>query len=178
MLPDRFHSFETQEPFVTCLTCDQNLNTLEAPYTVSKIFRRGECVMEYAMCMPCRQGVARDFSEESQRTLEAFFDDKVNLAQRSLALEENESLEDWTKSCLVCKSLQNEETGYSLAAMAYRDTMIFDPFPMMVCGNCEEEIQGKLSKTTRERWNRFVGENFPGPPATADTPTGGVPVLI
>ena len=63
---------------------------------------------------------------------------------------------------------------YGLAAMCLGDEVMHD---LMVCGTCTERMQSLISPETRERWDRFVGENFPCAP-TASTPTpSGVPVF-
>lgn len=177
-LPPIFNSFETDEPFSSCLTCDRALADLDVPHTVSKIYKGAEVVMEYAMCHPCRMSLSEDFSEESRTAIHNFFNQHVRLTERSLALEGSESHTDWMRSCLTCGTIASEVSDYSIAALAFGEQMLFDPFPMMVCSHCEQTIQKQLSKETRDRWDRFIGENFDTPPSGALQPDGGVPVLI
>ncbi len=177
-VPPIFHSLEKDEPFSHCITCEKALHELSVPYTVSKVFKGPECVFEYAMCQPCRLEMSQSFSEESRKKIDDFFNQKVNLADRSLAMEGSEHHTDWMKSCLTCGTPANEVRDYSVACMAFSDTLVFDPFPMMVCSPCEQKIQKQLSKETKDQWDKFVANNFEGPPADALDPTRGVPVLV
>ena len=55
--------------------------------------------------------------------------------------------------------------------------MIYDPYPLCLCGRCEEAIQGLLSQKTRGMWDDFVDTHFDGPPANVeDLPVRGRPV--
>jgi len=35
---------------------------------------------------------------------------------------------------------------------------------VMICDKCESGLQDLISAQTRDRWNRFIDENFDGPP--------------
>jgi len=48
---------------------------------------------------------------------------------------------------------------------------------MMICSNCEEKVQERLSKSTRDQWDKFIFDRFEGPPADALKPDG-VPILV
>jgi hypothetical protein len=55
--------------------------------------------------------------------------------------------------------------------------MQYDPYPLCLCGKCEEEIQDLLSKKTRDVWDEFIETHFDGPPSsTRDLPVGGKPL--
>jgi len=176
-IPDIFHSLEHEKPFRKCLTCDANFHEISDPYTVTKVFRGPECVFEYAMCLPCRQKMADEFSEESRSRINNFFDRNKHIHARSERLADSDRTEDWIQECATCGKPLEELTNYSIACMGFGDTMVFDPFPMMVCSECEEDIQEKLSKTTRDQWDKFILDNFEGPPADALKPDG-VPILV
>jgi len=176
-VPPIFHSFEKDEPFSQCIHCEKSFDDLSVPYTVSKVFKGPECVFEYAMCQSCRAEMSETFSPESRQKIDTFFNNKVNLADRSLAMEDSENHTDWMRSCLTCGTPANEIKDYSMACMAFSGTLVFDPFPMMVCSQCERTIHKQLSKSTRDSWDKFVADHFEGPPADALKPTG-VPVLV
>ena len=61
--------------------------------------------------------------------------------------------------------------------MGFGHHMIFDPYPLMVCSDCEQAAQKLLSKSTRDQWDKFIFDNFDGPPADALKPDG-VPMLV
>lgn len=176
-IPPTFHSLEHDAPFRTCLTCEQDFEELEVPYTVTKVFKGPECVFEYAMCLPCRKKLAETFSQESQETMNAFFEQNPYLTKRSERLGESTDPERWTRECATCAKPLEELEDYSMACMGFGMEMVYDPFPMMVCSQCEQTIQSRLSKTTRDQWDKFILDNFDGPPADALKPDG-VPILV
>jgi len=176
-IPPFFHSLEHDGPFQTCLTCDRNFHEIDDPFTVTKVFKGPECVFEYAMCLPCRHNMAASFSEESRNRIEAFFEDNPHLKSRSDTLSGNQDHRDWTQHCATCRTPLSEITDYSVACMGFGDSMVYDPFPMMVCSDCENDIQERLSKSTRDQWDKFIFDNFDGPPADARIPDR-VPILV
>lgn len=176
-IPPSFHSLEHDEPFRRCLTCEGELQAMDHPYTVTKVFKGPECVFEYAMCLPCRRKLAKSFSEESQKTMQDFFEKNPHLPHRNERLTGQEDHQEWIRQCATCATPIEELTDYSLACMGLGSEMVIDPFPMMVCSRCEEDIQGRLSKSTREQWDKFILDNFDGPPADSLKPDG-VPILV
>ena len=176
-IPPPFHSLELDQLFQKCLTCDGDFHEISDPYTVTKVFRGPECVFEYAMCLPCRRKIASEFSAESRQNINNFFDQNAHLGTRSERLGESEDPAEWMNECATCRTPRHKLKDYSLACMGFGDTMVFDPFPMMVCSDCEHEIQSKLSKSTRDQWDKFILDNFEGPPADALKPDG-IPVLV
>ena len=53
-------SDETGEPFRHCVHCRMPLDEIDAPWLVNKEYRHGECVLEYAICQPCREAAAAE----------------------------------------------------------------------------------------------------------------------
>ncbi len=176
-IPPFFHSFEHDAPFQTCLTCERVFHEISDPYTVTKVFKGPECVFEYAMCLPCRQDMAASFSEDSRRRISEFFESSSHLKTRSQELGNSQDYQDWTKHCATCRLPSSEIIDYSIACMGLGHTMIYDPFPMMICSDCEQKVQERLSKSTRDQWDKFIFDHFEGPPADALKPDG-VPILV
>jgi len=176
-IPSTFHSAESDKTFTHCLTCEKSLEEISEPYTISKVFKNSECVLEYSMCHSCRIEMSQNFSAKSRQNIDTFFNQYVNLSERSEAMKSSQNYQDWIQTCLTCGAPMSEITDYSLACMAFDNQLIFDPFPMVICSACEQQIQEQLSKETRDQWDKFISANFEGPPANALQPTGGVPVL-
>ncbi len=65
-------SEETGEAFSHCLCCKLPLVEIAEPWRVNKEFARGECVLEYAICQPCRDFVTDQLSEESKEAVRGF----------------------------------------------------------------------------------------------------------
>ncbi|MGD1979788.1 MAG: hypothetical protein PVJ98_10365 [Akkermansiaceae bacterium] len=176
-IPPLFHSLEHDGPFRRCLTCGKDFREIDEPYNITKVFRGTECVFEYAICQSCRLEQLESFSEESRQTMEDFFEENEHLQSREERLEGNENYEDRIKECATCGTSLDELKEYSLGCVAFDDHMVVGHFPMMICAKCESELQSRLSKSTRDQWDRFISENFDGPPADALKPDG-VPMLV
>lgn len=176
-VPRIFHSFEFEGPFQRCLNCEENLDELAVPHMIQKSYLGPECIFEYAICMSCHGEMVESFSEESRLSLQTFMDSRVDHNARSERLAENEHHTDWLNECLTCQTPVQELRDYSIAALAFGDQMVFDPFPRMMCGVCEFKIQEQISISSRDQWDRFIRNNFEGPPAEALTPDGRIPVL-
>ena len=58
-------SEESGGAFTHCLCCKVPLVEIDAPWLVNKEFVRGECVLEYAICQPCRDRVTEELAEDS-----------------------------------------------------------------------------------------------------------------
>ncbi len=162
-IPDELHSEFEERPFHICTRCGESLVDFEEGYQISKVYRNGECIMEYAICLPCHSSMVAEFSADSRAKMEKFQAENFHHA-------------DGLFQCAVCAGKRTDEgpSEYGLAAMCLGDEVMHD---LMVCGTCTERMQSLISPETRERWDRFVGENFPCAP-TASTPTpSGVPVF-
>ncbi len=59
-------SVETGEAFSHCIRCELPLLEIDVPWLVNKEMVRGECVLEYAICLPCRDWVTAQLSEKSK----------------------------------------------------------------------------------------------------------------
>jgi len=174
-----FYSHETGEPFQSCIACGLPLDDPEVPYLVAKSFRGPECIFEYAICDLCRSTMAREFSEESRQRLAEFFQQRVNIGQRSALLTLGPVADPWIAACAACGTPRQDAASFSLGAVFLANEMIFDPYPLCLCGKCEEDIQNLISKKTRDIWDDFVETHFEGPPAhLLDLPAGGKPVLF
>ena len=177
--PD-FHSAETGEPFQVCISCGLPLrDDQERPYLVAKSYHRGECIFEYAICEDCRSNMAQEFSVESREALAGFFRERIRVEERSALLAHGNDPGPWLETCAACQTPRNQMESYSIGGLLLDGQMVFDPYPLCLCGKCEEEIQERLSKQTRGMWDDFMNTHFDGPPANAeDTPVTGRPVLI
>ncbi len=174
-----FQSDETGAPFAHCFACRLPLDGIGQPHLVSKSFHRGECVFEYALCEDCRGHLCEEFSEQSQQTLASYFLSRANLPERSEALGGNWSAEAWLEHCVLCKVLRSDTESYSVGGLFLANGILFDPYPLCICGNCEERVQECLSKATRDIWDDFLATHFDGPPANLqDLPVGGKPLLF
>ena len=150
-IPEVLHSFYEERPFLTCTRCGESLADFEEGYRISKNFKRGEVIIEYALCMPCLVRMLEESSEESKRNL-----DRV----------QQEHFRDVSgfDECAFCEKTRAEarDEEFGLAGICQGDRMVDSA---MICIDCMEAMHEVLSKETRETWDRFREENFPGVPA-------------
>ena len=174
-----FHSHETGEPFVNCISCGLNLDDPELPFLVAKSFRGDECIFEYAICEQCRANMAEEFSQESRQRLAGFFHQRVDLDHRARLAVLGPGPAPWIAHCAACRKSRDEMDSFSIGGLLLGSEILFDPYPLCLCGQCEEEIQEILSKETRDIWDDFVDTHFDGPPAhVLDLPIRGRPLVF
>ncbi len=150
-IPEVLHSFYEDRPFLTCTRCGESLAEFEEGYRISKNFKRGEVLIEYALCMPCLMRMLEESSEESKANLARFHEEH---------LREVSGFDD----CAFCEKTRDRARGeeFGLAGMCRGDRLLEGA---MICIDCMEAMHEVLSKETRETWRRFREENFPGVPA-------------
>ena len=155
-IPREFHSEYEERPFQSCTRCGEMLEEIADGYQLFKLYRRGEAIYEYALCHPCHTGVVKQFSDESKERLAEFHEHRVTL-----------NLGRW--KCAVCGNARGEdgEEEFSLTAACRARRLIHE---LMICGVCRREMQSLLSRETREVWDRFVDDNFPGVPEGTTAP--------
>lgn len=166
-----FDSAETGHPFNHCIDCGLPLLEIGAPWTVTKEFANEECVLEYAICMPCRDRLAARMSTESRARVEAFLESEIDWESRLSATMEHAGDPDpsrWLGTCAACGAPRQGLANHAISALFEADGRLqHGPLPLMLCGHCGERVQTLLSEQTRDVWERFVAEHFPGPPGEA-----------
>jgi hypothetical protein len=162
---DLFSDYE-ERAFRCCTRCGESLADFPGGFQISKAFKGGECVFEFALCDHCRTLMMEEFSTESKKRLGEFERESIQF-DRGLA------------ECAVCGAERDGLGEFTLTGVCAGDSLRHS---LMVCGGCADTAQGLLSDSTKDTWRRFVDENFPGPPPgdalpLEDEVTGGVPGL-
>lgn len=177
--PGLFDSVEEDGPFPRCLRCRADFIETGRSYFISKEFARGDCVLEYAICEQCRDEVSVELSEESRQHVQRLLEEEVDWDQRFERIYGATDISAWLGNCLFCHSLPDDQRGYGISGLFLNGLPMPGPFPAMICGNCAERMQSVLSKKTRDFWDRFSKEYFPGPPADlVDIPSPHMPALF
>lgn len=173
-IPEEFHCFETGQPFESCLECRLPLvDQVESPYYISKAFQRGETILEWALCGDCAQRFREDISAESRQQIEQFLANAEGSEGHLMR-----SPQEKTSYCFICTRDRKELDGFTIQAICSGRELMNMLAPLLVCHQCEEAAAELLSKATRDHYERFFADNFPGPPAEGvDLPTRK-PVLI
>ena len=149
-IPELLNSFYEERPFLTCTRCGESLADFEDGFRISKNFKKGEVLIEYALCMPCLMRMLEESSEESKRNLAKFHEDH----HRDVS-----GFDD----CAFCEKTRSEARGeeFGIAGVCQGDRMLDSA---MICIDCMEAMHAVLSNETTESWRRFREENFPGIP--------------
>lgn len=155
-IPRDLHCEYEDRPFRHCTRCGETLHDDHGGFQISKAYKNGECVMEYALCDHCRTTMMEEFSQESKKRLSEFQDDHVDL-ERGL------------QHCSVCGQGRdgNGTDDYVITGICEHESLLHS---IMICGSCADGVQGVLSSKTKDTWRRFVDENFPGPPSEGEIP--------
>jgi hypothetical protein len=150
-IPEVLHSFYQDRAFVSCTRCGESLADFEDGYRISKNFKKGEVLIEYALCTPCLLRMLEESSEESKRNLAKFHQER----QRDVSGFEE---------CSFCERTRAEarDEEFGIAGVCQGDRLLDSA---MICVDCMEDMYAVLSEETKEVWRRFREENFPGVPA-------------
>lgn len=155
-IPRDLHSEYEERPFQHCTRCGETLGDDRSGYQIVKAYKRGECVMEYALCSHCSLGMMTEFSQESKKRLADY-------------QHEHAHLDRGLHQCSICGSLR-DDSGMEDFVITGTCTGGMMRHGLMVCGKCGDGFQELISVQTRDTWRRFVDENFPGPPSEGEYP--------
>jgi hypothetical protein len=159
-----FDSVETDRPFETCRVCDQLLPLAADTWVVNKHYHRGECIMEYAVCEGCRDGVSGKFSEASKAAIRSFLEGGINWEERLHEWMLLERPEERLDSCVACRTPRDLMEGFTISAQFRHDCSLIDgALPLLMCSNCVAQVTASLSNESRKVWQDFVSEHFEGP---------------
>lgn len=155
-IPNELFSDYTDAAFSNCTRCGESLKDFPGGFQISKAWKRGECVFEYALCDHCRTQLMEEFSDESKKRLAKFERDNV-------------TFEGGLDKCSVCglERHAHNASEFVLTGVCEGDRLLHG---LMVCGKCGEKTQELISTHTRDTWRRFRDENFDGPPDPSSMP--------
>lgn len=146
-------------------------------HIVNQSYIGDECVFELAMCFECRETINSQLSEQSRVAMFDFMHDHTNIEKREKQLGSNSRTDAYITHCITCGKARDEAKSYTTSALFSGSHLIKGPFPMLICGACEEKITNTISEETRDFWDKFINKHFPGPPSEVTLPTGK-PILI
>jgi hypothetical protein len=170
-LDDWLGSEETGEAFSHCLCCKLPLVEIADPWLVNKEFRRGECVMEYAICQECRDQVTDELSEESKESVRGFLEREIDWEARMREFMLAPQVTDRFDACIACCAPRESLEGFGISALFDAGgSPVVGPLPLLICQPCVGRMTAGLSEESRGVWRRFLAENFEGPPGDTGFP--------
>ncbi len=165
-IPKELFSEYEERPFRCCTRCGETLPDFEEGYRISKVVKRGEVIFEYALCFYCLERMMEESSEESQKRLMDFQNERMR--------EEITGLDQ----CVLCERTRESlfPPEFALVAGCVGNGLLDSH---LICIHCMEDMSALVSEKTRSGWNRFVEENFPGIPSDfLPTPSEGTPAPV
>ena len=165
------YSEETGEPFSHCVSCHLPLLETAAPWLVNKEFQSGECVLEYAICQPCRDELSGQISEESKLAVRGFLEREIAWDERLGEFMGSHKLTDRLTRCIACRVLREDSGGHAISALFDSGgTLVTGALPLLMCQSCVARMTADLSAASRGVWRKFLENNFAGPPGGAGFP--------
>lgn len=158
-------SDETGEAFSHCVSCRLPLLEIDAPWLVNKDYFRDECVLEYAVCQPCRDRTSGGISEESKTAVRRFLETEIDWDARLAEFMASPDLVERFSRCIACRTPRELTDGYAISALCdSAGNLVTGPLPLMICRICINRMTESLSQQSRELWKQFLAEHFAGPP--------------
>jgi len=164
-------SEETGESFAHCLRCKVPLVEIDSPWLVNKEFFRGECILEYAICQPCRDLVTDDLSEESKESVRHFLEREIDWEERTKEIMLSHDPVSRLDECISCRTPRDQLAGFGISALFDSGGRLVEgPLPLMICRECISRMTAALSEESRAVWRKFLSDNFAGPPGDSEFP--------
>lgn len=169
-LPKSFHSEETDRPFVVCSDCHEPLAACEDGYVIQKVVRRGETIMELALCVACHDQLQASYSQESRDRIWNYYLDHGDIGGRlkkffPLPVGDPDL---WTNTCLTCGSARTSLDEYVIAGHVLDGLLVYGETPLMVCTTCLERIVELLSEQSRDTYDKWFDRVVPQAPEVID----------
>lgn len=167
-IEDWLKSEETGTSFTHCIRCNFPLLEIDAPWLINKDFTKGECLLEYAICQPCRDIVSEQISEESKKAVRDFLETEISWDQRIADFASDPDPASRFSHCIACESERSDSTGFAISALFDSSGQIdLGPLPLLLCHTCSERMTENLSEQTKGLWDEFMENYFDGPPSSA-----------
>ncbi|WP_338286109.1 hypothetical protein [Luteolibacter sp. LG18] len=172
-------SEETGEPFHHCIRCRLPLLEIDARWLVIKDYKHEECMMEYAICEPCRNQTSAGFSEQSKAAVREFLATRIDWDARVEDFMMDSTLESRFACCIGCRTPREHMAGYGISAL-FDPTgdLIEGPLPLLICDKCTRDLVSRLAPADLASWQDFISSHFEGPPGDGDWPGQGYSGLL
>lgn len=165
------NSEETGEPFAHCVRCRLPLLETATSWLVNKEFHRGECILEYAICVGCRDAVTKGISEASKAAVREFLEQKIDWEERCRTFALSTEVARHLDACVVCEVPREELQGFGISAhFDDEGQLVIGALPLLICQPCIGTITALLSDESREVWKKFVQSYLAGLPGSSPGP--------
>lgn len=157
-------SEETGKPFSHCMRCKQPLDAEREPWLVNKEYRMGECILEFAICRPCRGVVTEGLSPDSRESVKKFVEQEISPRGRVARGDLKNDFEGRFDTCVSCGRSREELERFGISALLDSFGLVAaDPLPLLICHFCTARMTEKISGHSKQVWGEFLGEHLEGP---------------
>ncbi len=161
---DWLGSDETGEAFSHCISCKFPLVEIDEPWLVNKEFMADECVMEYAICQPCRERIMNPMSESSKQAVRNFLEEAIDWEARVKEFMLAHDATSRFDQCIACRESRTRLINYGISALFDSGGILVEgALPLMMCQCCVDKITATLSPESRAIWQRFLASHFDSP---------------
>ncbi len=149
-------SDETDRPFAHCILCEQGLLEIGASWLVNKEFQNDECVVEYAICIPCRDEVGKGIDAESKQAVRHFIADEIDWDSRMKEFMMEADVAGRFDACIGCLEPREGLGAYGICALYDADgDLTVGALPLLICNTCTARMFSKISDSSRETLQKF-----------------------
>jgi hypothetical protein len=160
-----FASSATGRAFCHCADCRMPLIETDAPWVVNKDYRDGRCVLEYAVCEPCRDRLMDAIPESTKEKIRHFLETEIDWATRCRDNFGQRDDEGRFNSCIRCGEPRAGLADFAISARFHSNgAPDIGPLPLLICRPCYSRLSALLCNTSREVWQRFLTEHIDGDP--------------
>lgn len=171
-IPEIFLNSDTKAPLTHCVQCEYDLLGGDRYYMIEKVFKKypsfqkTEILFEYAVCSTCYENMKDQMSVESMANLSQYMMTNTDFQAVQKRIEENpDNPEKWLSHCMIKGTAKSEMTEFQMGACFKGDRLVTNFIPPFLIGELAmEEMNGLLSKETKDEMDDFMGENFGIPP--------------
>lgn len=157
-------SEETGMAFAHCVGCRMPLVEIDAPWLVNKDYFRGECVLEYAICQPCRDRISGRIPEVSKAAIRGFLEREIDWDARVSEFMAAHESAGRLSNCIACRTPRGEMEGFGISAL-YDSAghLVTGLLPLLICRSCIGRMTELLCDESRGVWEEFLADHFTGP---------------
>lgn len=149
-------SEETDRPFKNCIICQRLLLEIGSQWLVNKEYHGGECVIEYAICVPCRDGVGKGIDAESKEVVRHFIENEIDWEARMKEFMMEADVAERFNSCICCLEPRQELQDFGICALYDADgDLTAGALPLLICKTCTTRMFFQLSVSSRDILKQF-----------------------
>lgn len=141
----------------TCLFCEKDLKASNEPYMAEAAFRQYpekelvDTVFSYSICIRCYEREKGSLSQDSQKSMQQFFEERVNLDELEQSIDDKYGM----SKCAVSGEDVRTLVAFQIGALCQGDKLAEGFAAMVFSEKVIDELTMLLSDHTKEQLQRF-----------------------